>query len=197
MVNKVKPDKPAAPLDREAWIRTALAALADEGAHGLRVEVLARRCGVTKGSFYWHFKDRRDLIDGLLDTWKRGRIADILKQTQAEPGAELQAIFHTIEVYAAVNNRKGILIELAVRDLARRDAAAEATVAEVDATRLDCAKRLFLACGLPEQEATARSLLLYAYVFGQSLMRYQRLAPDVARLKSWIAEHIARSPGLE
>lgn len=193
MVKKVKPDKSTAPLDREAWIRVALAALADDGAHGLRVEVLAQRCGVTKGSFYWHFKNRRDLIDGVLDTWKRGRIADILKQTHAEPGSELQAIFHTIEVYAAVKNRKGILIELAVRDLARRDAAAEATVAEVDATRLDCAKRLFLACGLPEQEARARSLLLYAYVFGQSLMRYERLAPDVALLKSWIAEHIARN----
>jgi len=193
MVKKAKQDKLPAPLDREKWIHAALAALAEEGAHGLRVEVLAKRCGVTKGSFYWHFKDRRDLIDGLLDTWKRGRIADILKQTRAEPGAELPAIFHTIEVYAAVKNRKGILIELAVRDLARRDATAAATVEEVDAARLECAKRLFLGCGLPPREATARSLLLYAYVFGQSLMRYERLAPDVAQLKSWIAEHIARS----
>ncbi len=183
--------KTAAALDREAWIRAALAALAELGADGLRIEVLAKRLGVTKGSFYWHFENRRDLVDGLLDTWKRGRIDDILKQTRAEPGEELQAIHHTIGVYAAVKNRKGMLIELAVRDLARRDAAAAATVEAVDAIRLDCSKRLFLARGLNEQEATARSLLLYAYVFGQSLMRFDHYAGDVASLKRWIAEHIA------
>jgi len=179
-------------LDRDAWIHTALAALAEHGAEALRVEVLAKHCGVTKGSFYWHFKNRRDLIEAVLDTWKRGRIIDIQKQTRAEPGEELQAIYHTIEVYAAVKNRKGILIELAVRDLARRDVTAMATVEEVDAIRLDCAKRLFLACGLSEREATARSLLLYAYVFGQSLMRYERYAKDGNEVKRWIAEHIAQ-----
>lgn len=179
-------------LDRHAWIRAAIAALAEHGADSLKVEVLAKRCGVTKGSFYWHFKNRRDLIEAMLDTWKRGRIDDILKQTRAEPGAELAAIYHTIEVYAAVKNRKGIMIELAVRDLARRDAAALATVEEVDAIRLDCTKRLFIGCGLSDKEATARSLLLYAYVFGQSLMRYDRYAKDVNELKRWIAEHIAQ-----
>ncbi len=189
-----KPGKTSASLDRldrDAWIRAAFAALAEHGADALRVEVLAKRCGVTKGSFYWHFKDRRDLIEALLESWKHGRIDDIKKQTRAEPGNELAAIYHTIEVYAAVKNRKGIMIELAVRDLARRDSAAQATVEEVDAVRLDCAKRLFLGCGLSAKEATARSLLLYAYVFGQSLMRYDRYAKDLNELKRWIAEHIA------
>ena len=188
---ETKPAKVSAALDREAWIRTAIAALAEHGADALRVEVLAKRCGVTKGSFYWHFKNKRDLIEAVLDTWKRGRIDDIRKQTRAEPGDELAAIYHTIEVYAAVRNRKGIMIELAVRDLARRDAAAQATVEEVDAIRLDCSKQLFIGCGLDEREATARSLLLYAYVFGQSLMRYDRYARDVTSLRRWIAEHIA------
>ena len=189
---ETKTVRKTAPLDRDAWIRAALAALAEHGVDGLRVEVLARRCGVTKGSFYWHFKNRRDLIDALLDTWKKGRLADILKQTRAEPGEELATIYHTIEVYAAVKNRKGLQIETAVRHLARHDAAAAATVAEVDATRLACSERLFRARGLDEQEAKARSLLLYAYVFGQSLMRYERYTSDAGDLKHWIGEHIAR-----
>ena len=184
--------KKAPPLDREAWIRTALEALAEHGADSLRIEVLARRCGVTKGSFYWHFKDRRDLIDALLDTWKRGRLDDIRKQTRADPGQELAAIYHTIDVYAAAKNRKGLLIETAVRQLARYDAAAAATVEEVDTTRLACSENLFRGCGLPAQEAKARSLLLYAYVFGQSLMHYEHYASDVGELRRWIVEHIAR-----
>jgi AcrR family transcriptional regulator len=189
---ETKPRKASTSLDRDTWIRAALLALAEHGADSLKVEVLAKRCGVTKGSFYWHFSNRRDLIEAVLEFWKRGRIADIVKQTRADPGDELAAIYHTIEVYAAVKNRKGIMIELAVRDLARRDAAALATVEEVDAVRLDCAKRLFIGCGLSDREATARSLLLYAYVFGQSLMRYDHYAKDVTPLKRWIAEHIAQ-----
>jgi AcrR family transcriptional regulator len=186
----VKPIR--AMLDRDAWIKGAIAILAEHGADGLRVEVLAKRLGVTKGSFYWHFKDRRDLLDAVLEFWKEGRIRDIRKQTLAEPGGEVAALLHTMEVYASARNRKGISIEAAVRDWARRDARAVSVVEEVDAERLLCSCRLFLACGLDAKEAQARSLMLYAYVFGVSLMHCSGFTNDLATLKSWIAERIAR-----
>jgi AcrR family transcriptional regulator len=188
--------KPAKPvrvmLDRDAWIKSAVTILAEHGADGLRVEVLAKRLGVTKGSFYWHFKDRRDLLDAVLGLWKDGRIRDIRKQTQAEPGGEAAALLHTIEVYASARNRRGIAIEAAVRDWARRDPQAASVVEEVDAERLACACRLFLARGMNEEEAQARSLMLYAYVFGVSLMRCGGFTSDIESLKAWIAERIAR-----
>jgi AcrR family transcriptional regulator len=188
--------KPAKPvrvmLDRDAWIKSAVTILAEHGADGLRVEVLAKRLGVTKGSFYWHFKDRRDLLDAVLGLWKDGRIRDIRKQTQAQPGGEAAALLHTIEVYASARNRRGIAIEAAVRDWARRDPQAASVVEEVDAERLACACRLFLARGMNEEEAQARSLMLYAYVFGVSLMRCGGFTSDIESLKAWIAERIAR-----
>ena len=55
----MKPEKIRTQLDRNEWIDSAIAALADEGLAGMRVEILAKRFGVTKGSFYWHFKDRK------------------------------------------------------------------------------------------------------------------------------------------
>lgn len=179
-------------LDRMAWIKGAIAILAEHGAERLRVEVLAKRLGVTKGSFYWHFKDRRDLLNAVLDYWKDGRIQDIRKQTQAEPGGEVDALLHTIEVYGSARNRKGISIEAAVRDWARRDAQAIAVVEEVDAERLACSCRLFLACGLNTEEAQARSVMLYAYVFGVSLMHCDGFTKNLQPLKDWIAERIAR-----
>ena len=84
-------------LDRAAWIKAAFDVLADKGLDGIRVEVLAKRLKVTKGSFYWHFKDRRDLLDAVLETWKDGRIRDIQKQTRAVPGEELPRAYHVIE----------------------------------------------------------------------------------------------------
>ena len=188
--------KPRTSLDRNDWIQAALEVLADKGLDGLRVEVLAKSFGVTKGSFYWHFKDRQDLLSAVLTLWKEGRIKDIIKQTTPAPGRALPQIYHVIDVYSAARNRKGIYIELAIRDWARRDAEAATVVEEVDRCRLECARRLFSECGLPEKEAKSRSLLLYAYVFGQSLMVFDNYDANVPELKAWIADVIARAPAI-
>jgi AcrR family transcriptional regulator len=54
---------------RDDWIDAAWAALGEGGVEGVRIERLARQLGVTKGSFYWHFKNRQGLIDALIDRW--------------------------------------------------------------------------------------------------------------------------------
>jgi len=186
----MKPEKIRMQLDRNEWIDSAIEALADEGLAGMRVEALAKRFGVTKGSFYWHFKDRQDLFSAVLQTWKEGRIRDIDKQSCATPGMECDQLLRIIDTYSANRNRKGISIELAVRDWARRDAQASAVVEEVDTYRLERTHKLFVASGLSDNEAKSRSLLLYAYVFGQSLMAYDRYDPKIIEFKRWIAEHI-------
>lgn len=179
-------------LDRAEWIDGALELLADSGIDGLRVEVLAKKLGVTKGSFYWHFKDRHDLLLGILGVWRVGRIRDIEKQTTATPGREHEQLLHVIEVYSAARNRKGMAIELAIRDWARRDTETMKVVEEVEEYRLECTRRLYRAAGVEEREAKARSLLLYAYVFGQSLMSYERFDDKGPELRQWVAELIVR-----
>lgn len=55
---------------KDDWLRAARLALLHRGRDGVRVEALARTLGVTKGSFYWHFKDRRALMEALLHEWE-------------------------------------------------------------------------------------------------------------------------------
>lgn len=178
-------------LDRNDWIQAATDILSEGGINGIRVEVLAKTFGVTKGSFYWHFKDRQELLSSVLQTWKEGRVNDIAKQTAITPGDEKAAALKLIEVYSSNRNRKGLLIELAMRDWARHDPEAARAVEEVDNVRLANACKVLAAVGLPEREAKARSLLLYAYVFGQSLMFYENFDANVPDLKQRVAEHIA------
>ena len=178
------------PLGRSEWIDAATAALAAKGADGVRVEVLAKGFGVTKGSFYWHFKDRKDLVDAVLARWKEGRIGDIDRQSKAIAGHERDQLRQIIRLYGASRNRRGIAIELAVRDWARRDAQVAAVVATVDQYRLAGATRLFKHCGFSDAEAKSRSLLLYAYVFGQSLMAEENSDAQAPELRQWIIEHI-------
>lgn len=187
---KSVPSKPRSQLDRNGWIDGAIEALSEEGLSGMRVEALAKRFGVTKGSFYWHFRDRQDLYEAMLQTWKDGRIRDIDKQSATPAGDECAQLQQIIDIYSANRNRKGISIELAVRDWARRDPQATAVVEEVDAYRLESARKLFVTMGLSDGEAKSRSLLLYAYVFGQSLMAYDRFDPKIIDIKQWISRYI-------
>lgn len=189
MENKpVKP--PRHQLDPEHWIEAATDVLAREGVAGLRVEVLAKHCGVTKGSFYWHFKDKQALLESILERWKEGRIRDIEKMTSVPPGKEYDQLHYAIEVYGESRNRKGMLIELAVRDWARHDPIAARVVETVDLYRLECTRKLFVATGISDAEAKSRSLLLYACVFGLSLMHYTHFDDNLHDLKKRIAERI-------
>lgn len=56
-------------LDVNAWIDAALTAILEDGLSAVAVEPLARALGVTKGSFYWHFRDRDALLGAMVDRW--------------------------------------------------------------------------------------------------------------------------------
>ena len=66
------------------WVTAGLAELAKGGVDSVRVEVLAERLGVTKGGFYRRFKDRRALLNAMLETWRDGRVTAIERQAEAE-----------------------------------------------------------------------------------------------------------------
>ncbi len=110
------PSVPRPQTGRETWVRAAMQTLADAGLDGVKVETLARELGVTKGSFYWHFKDRRALLDAMLESWRDGRIEDIRSRTRAAPGQEIAQLQQLIDTYSLVRNRRGMQVELAVRD---------------------------------------------------------------------------------
>ncbi|MEO0937911.1 MAG: TetR/AcrR family transcriptional regulator [Pseudomonadota bacterium] len=76
-------------LSRDKWIQAGFDALPDGGAVALRAEVLARRLGTTKGSFYWHFDDVPAFHAAMLDSWKRDAFAAIVgEMEQDNPTAE-------------------------------------------------------------------------------------------------------------
>src|SRR5829696_6845194 len=60
----------AGALKAEDWVEAARAVMAEGGIEAVAVEPLARQLGVTKGSFYWHFKDRRALLEATLERWE-------------------------------------------------------------------------------------------------------------------------------
>src|SRR6266702_3197870 len=69
---------------RSSWIEEGLRALAAGGPDAVRIELLARALGVTRGGFYWHFDDRRGLLEEILDTWERVSVDEGIERDEIE-----------------------------------------------------------------------------------------------------------------
>src|SRR5262249_25626521 len=161
-----------------AWIEAGLKEIGQGGVAQVRVEVLAQRLGVTKGGFYRRFKDRRALLDALLQTGSAGRIGAVERQTALGNESAADRLKAVIRLYSERANPEGMAIELAIRQWARADPAAAAAVARVDTARLKNVAQLYAAMCLGSEDAQARAVLFYAFIFGQALIFPHQAAPQ-------------------
>jgi AcrR family transcriptional regulator len=170
------------------WIEAALAGLAGGGVNEVRVELLAKELNVTKGSFYWHFRDRSDLLEQLLDSWRDGRLLSLGAQVGDNGQAPDVRLRRILDVYLDRANPRGLAIEMAIRDWARRDTLAWKRVNEVDAERLRLVTGMFLQLGYEKNEASTRALAYYSFIFGQGLLAIPKSSLDNSRSRASIAE---------
>lgn len=148
-------------LDRSDWIEAAINVLADEGTDGLRVEVLAKNFGVTKGSFYWHFPSRDALLVAALERWEKLELETVWGQLEAvpDPRQRLRALF---EMVAHEFKSHVIYSELLK---AADNPAVQPVIGRVSERRLDYLTAAFRQAGLARTDAQHRARLAYsAYV---------------------------------
>lgn len=117
----------ASPLQPTDWIRAALAKLSSVGVDAVRVEVLARDLGVSKGSFYWHFRDRRELLEKTLAHWEQGELNSL--ELEGDVGS---AATRWARIVQATSDPSRIQLEASVRAWARREEEVAGRVAAVD-----------------------------------------------------------------
>jgi AcrR family transcriptional regulator len=149
-------EMPEQRLDRNTWLEQALKILAREGLAGVRVEKLARSLHVTKGSFYWHFKDRDDLFRGMLDYWADVLTDNVFKEVIGYQGNAKDRLLKLMEV---IEGTRADRFEFAIRSWASHDKKVARKVRKVDEQRLGFIKGLFKETGFPETEADARARL--------------------------------------
>jgi len=118
----------SAPLQPEDWIQAAKTRLAREGIDAIRIEVLCRDLGVSKGSFYWHFRDREDLIHALLSHWEKGE-EEWLREAQSFERSAAARWARLVERGAQPDR---IRFEGAIRAWARQDDRVARRVAVVE-----------------------------------------------------------------
>jgi len=149
---------------RSRWIDEGLRTLAAGGPDAVRIESLAQALGVTKGGFYWHFADRRALLDEMLDTWERVSIDEVIERVDAERG-DARARLRRLSALASASDEL-LRIDLAVRDWARREQTVADRLRRVDDRRMDYLRSLFGAFCPDEEDVEARCMLTFSLWIG-------------------------------
>ena len=187
-------ERPRTSLTPDRWIEAATDLLVDQGIDSVRVDVLARTLKVTRGSFYWHFKDRQDLLQAVLQAWRTRATEQLTKRLQSahdDPRAQIRDLISL--PFRGRSAVRAARIELAIRAWARRDPMARAFVDEADATRIGYAAQVFTALGFPIVEARSRAFLLYSYEVAESLLSAQG-SPAQREERARFVEQLLQQP---
>ena len=153
-------------LDRKAWELAALQMVGDVGVSGLGVVPLARRLGVSKGSFYWHFQDLEELLVCVLARWER--VFTDLKygslEKVADPAERLRPLFGDVAV-------RGDAVDVFLAMLeARNHELVRPVFRRALAKRLSFLTRTLEELGIGEESARDRAVLLTAAYAGFAQM---------------------------
>jgi AcrR family transcriptional regulator len=147
-------------LTRGDWLEAAKRILIAEGVEQVKVQRLAARLKVTRGSFYWHFKSRQELLDALLALWRRSN-TEALVAAITRPGQDLEerilALFQLWLDEDLFDHR----LDIALRDWGRKKPAVRQAVEEADNQRVAAIALGFREAGFPAPEATTRAAVVY------------------------------------
>lgn len=126
-------------VSRTEWLDAGLELLAAEGAPAVTIERLTGTLGVTKGSYYHHFKGASGYKAALLEYFElryTTRLIDLVEGTD-DSGAKLQHLLRLV-----LSDPDSAALEIAVRAWALQDPEVRAAQERVDKTRTAYLKKL-------------------------------------------------------
>ena len=148
-------------LTKSDWIAHGLRTLATEGANALKVGAMSDELNVSRGSFYWHFKHRDELIEASLALWERENTTELIPEAEAIEDP-LERLRHLVrEVY----EQSVDAIETALV-VAADDPLVAPVFRRVTEARLAFLRRIFIDLGLGNRDAGDRAWLAYAFYIG-------------------------------
>ena len=158
-------------LSPQDWLAAAEKRLISGGIDSVKIGALAKDLGVTRGSFYWHFKDRDHLLDVMQASWHSfslGIFDDLLLK---EGSCGMDEFLRLVHLWIDEEQFDAGL-EAAIRDWARVSEDVAEVVKDVDEGRIKAIKRIFLDFGYEDDEAFIRARITYFHQVGYYTIGY-------------------------
>ena len=155
-------------LTKSEWLRHGLRTLASDGPGALKVGSMSEKLNVSRGSFYWHFRDIEDFRSQLLQSWQEISTDQIITELDNRPDdpSRLRDLMH--RAFSRQRN-----LDQAVRSWAAEDEKVASIVAGVDGRRIARVARLLSEAGVDSERAAHRATFLYWAFLGQSAVMDQ------------------------
>jgi AcrR family transcriptional regulator len=155
-----------AKLGRQDWVKAAIETFVENGIESVKVDKIAKSLQITRGSFYWHFKNLEDLLGAIIQEWQLLNTEDVMQKVESVGGSPSEKLLHLFTIAAEDDDR----LEKAMRIWAMHDARAAAAIEQVDKQRLEYLQGLFLQIGFSKIDAEVRARLVYSVRLGWFMM---------------------------
>jgi AcrR family transcriptional regulator len=168
--------KPRSRLSAADWEHQALEMIAEQGVRAFAVEPLARRMGITKGSFYWHFPNREALLDQALAIWEKHDARNLNASLGAieDPRDRLKSFFRRVGRERLTHQVFSALCT------ATDHPQVEPVLERVGNRRMEHIARAFEELGMPAPEAENRARLTYSVYLGFLQLQRQHQTPSLS-----------------
>lgn len=174
-------------LSRQDWIEAARKVLITSGIDDVKVDRLARKMKVTRGSFYWHFKDRKDLLDALLARWERQNLDEIALVRERIGTDSPDAFLEVVRIWLTEDPAYPTF-DMAIRFWARKAPIVAKLVRRIDQAWISLLADILSYDGGDPLESEARARIVYFHQIGYYALAMEETIED--RLK--LAPHYAR-----
>lgn len=142
------------------WINVAVDILTRDGIDNVKVQVISKRLGVSRSSFYWFFKDVGELYDELLSHWLTRNTSPVIERAMRPAKNLTESVCNVFECWLTPGQFDSSL-DMAVRVWARRELHVRSVVEQADTQRVDALARMFSRHGIEGEEAFIRARVLY------------------------------------
>ncbi|MGJ8625841.1 MAG: TetR/AcrR family transcriptional regulator [Sulfitobacter sp.] len=179
---------------REDWLNVALDILVSEGVAQVKVLSISDRLGVSRSSFYWYFKSRKDLLAALLEDWEQTNTALLIRHANMPATTITQAVCNLSRCWIdpALFNHQ---LDFAIREWARRDGAVRRRIDQTDAARVAAFSALFERFGYVPDEAEVRARVMYFMQVGYyALELSEPIEERLKRVKNYVFSFTGQEP---
>jgi len=180
MVVSNKANTKSKQLTQNDWLYAALEVLSTCGVESVKVVPLAKKLGVTSGSFYWHFSDRPALYDSLLDYWEREMTDKAIVTAKEYEGSPRDRIWGLMEQVMDSGMAK---YDLAIGHWAKSYTKAQEVFSRTVEKRLTFATWMFEQVGFDKIQAESRGRMMVVYMMGESTLLPKESADRKEHLK--------------
>ncbi|WP_285539646.1 TetR/AcrR family transcriptional regulator [Brucella sp. NBRC 12950] len=168
------------------WLKLAIEILIREGVDQVKVQVIAKKLGVSRSSFYWFFDSIQDLHNQLLDYWLRKNTGPIIERAMRPAPTINKAVCNVFECWID-DDLFDPALDVAIRFWGRHDANIRAVVDNSDQQRIEALQRMFMRFDYAEEEAMTRGRVIYYNQIGHfTLQVKESIEERLSHLRSYL-----------